>query len=42
MAENEAALRDASKRGDVSTVNKLLAENVTQSADEVTTHKVPH
>lgn len=34
MTEKEGALREASKTGDVATVNKLLEENVHQTPDE--------
>ena len=35
MSENELALRQASKDGNIATVNKLLADGVAQTADEV-------
>ena len=35
MSDKEANLRNASKEGDTETVNKLLVEDVAQTADEV-------
>lgn len=35
MSDKEASLRNASKEGDTETVNKLLGEDVAQTADEV-------
>lgn len=35
MADKEAALREASRKGDIANVTKLLAEGVAQKGDEV-------
>lgn len=35
MADKEAALREAARKGDVANVTKLLAEGVAQKGDEV-------